>query len=329
MATRLWRNAPACSTRLSQEEGITAILPGERAVNWRCDPIPLPLSAAEFAALEAGLAQRARLMELILADLYGPQTLLAEGLIPPDLVYGNPGLPASLPHRRGPPARPLPVRSTRPTCCAGPTAPGASWPIAPVRRRASPTRWKTAASWAASCPSCSSTQKIQQLRPFLEITSEALQALAPDDDAGVALLSGGHDDPMWFEHVLLSRELSINLVESGDLTLRNGQVFLKTLRGLQRIGVLFRRKEGNRVDSLELAAGSGVPGLLEAIRGGLGPHGQRPRLRPGRGARASPRSCRNWPAACSARICSWPARPRCGSARAPWSEPCCAIWKAG
>src|ERR1700709_1317129 len=72
------------------EEGITAILPGERAVNWRCDPIPLLMSAPEFSAVEAGLAQRAQLMELILADLYGPQKLLSEGLIPPELVYGNP-----------------------------------------------------------------------------------------------------------------------------------------------------------------------------------------------------------------------------------------------
>jgi uncharacterized circularly permuted ATP-grasp superfamily protein len=76
--------------RTFEEEGITAILPGERAVNWRCDPIPLVMSAAEFAALESGLAQRAQLMEHILADLYGAQTILAEGLIPPDLVYGNP-----------------------------------------------------------------------------------------------------------------------------------------------------------------------------------------------------------------------------------------------
>src|SRR6476646_3105728 len=67
------------------EEGITAILPGERSVNWRCDPIPLVLSATEFSALEAGLAQRAQLLELILGDLYGPRTLMTEGLIPPDL----------------------------------------------------------------------------------------------------------------------------------------------------------------------------------------------------------------------------------------------------
>jgi uncharacterized circularly permuted ATP-grasp superfamily protein len=76
--------------RAFAEEGITAILPGEQAVNWRCDPVPLPLAAAEFAKLETGLAQRAGLLEAILADLYGPQDLLAEGALPPDLVFGNP-----------------------------------------------------------------------------------------------------------------------------------------------------------------------------------------------------------------------------------------------
>ncbi len=117
-------------------------------------------------------------------------------------------------------------------------------------------------------PELFQSQRIQQLRQYLEITSDALQALAPDDGAGVALLSSGHSDPLWFEHVLLSRELSIGLVEGGDLTLRNGKVYLKTLRGLQRIGVLLRRKDGHLVDSLELSAGAGVPGLLDAIRGG-------------------------------------------------------------
>jgi len=250
-----------------EEEGITAILPGERAVNWRCDPIPLPLAAAEFATLEAGLAQRAELMERILADLYGPQTLLANGLLPPDLVYGNPAflrpcrtMPGMRQHRqlffyaadllRGPDGA-WRVLADR-------TGQGQGIAYAMENRRI----------LGRVVPELFQSQKIRQLRPFLEMTGDALQALVPDDGAGVALLSAGHADPVWFEHVLLARELSIGLVEAGDLTMRNGQVFLKTLRGLQRIGVLLRRKEGHSVDSLELSAGTGVPGLLDAIRDG-------------------------------------------------------------
>jgi uncharacterized circularly permuted ATP-grasp superfamily protein/uncharacterized alpha-E superfamily protein len=249
------------------EEGITAILPGERAVNWRCDPIPLLLSAGEFSALEAGLAQRAQLMELILADLYGPQTLIEEGLIPPDLVYGNRTFLR--------PCRTVDGRR-RDRFLSFYAADMLRGPDGAWRVMADRTGQAQGIAYALEnrrmmsrvVPELFQSQRIQQQRQYLEITSEALQALAPDDGAAVALLSGGHSDPLWFEHVLLSRELSIALVEAGDLTLRNGQVFLKTLRGLQRIGMLLRRMEGHRIDSLELSAGAGVPGLLDAMRGG-------------------------------------------------------------
>jgi uncharacterized circularly permuted ATP-grasp superfamily protein/uncharacterized alpha-E superfamily protein len=249
------------------EEGIMAILPGEHPVNWRCDPVPLVISAAEFASLETGLAQRAQLMELILADLYGPQTLLAEGLVPPELVYGNPAFLR--------PCRTVDGRR-RERYLAFYAAdmlrgPDGAWRV--LADRAGQAQGLAYALenrriLSRIVPELFQSQRIRHLRQYLEITSDALQTLAPDDGAGIALLSGGHSDPLWFEHVLLSRELSIGLVEGGDLTIRDGQVFLKTLRGLQRIGVLLRRMEGHRVDSLELSAGSGVPGLLDAIRAG-------------------------------------------------------------
>ena len=79
----------------------------EEGAGWHCDPVPLPLPAAEFRALAAGLAQRATLIERILADIYGPQTLLASGALPPSLVFGACSI------------------STPPTWCAARTAPGA------------------------------------------------------------------------------------------------------------------------------------------------------------------------------------------------------------
>jgi uncharacterized circularly permuted ATP-grasp superfamily protein/uncharacterized alpha-E superfamily protein len=249
------------------EEGITAILPGERAVDWRCDPIPLVITAAEFNGLEQGLAQRAELLNHVLADLYGPRTLLHEGLVPPHLVYNNPAFlrPCSDPDGR---------RRDRHL-----------WFYAADMLRDPDGGWRVLADRTGQTqglayalenrrilsrvvPELFQSQRIRQLRQHVEMTSDMLQALAPDDTAGVALLSSGHSDPLWFEHVLLSRELSVGLVEGGDLTIRDGQVFLKTLRGLQRIGVLLRRAHGHLIDPLEMSPEAGVPGLMDAIRGG-------------------------------------------------------------
>ena len=253
------------------DEGISAMLPGDTAVNWRCDPIPLILSAEEYAALSTGLAQRARLIDAILADIYGPGTLVDSGAIPPDLVYGNPAFlrPCRIAGEDRAPPRHLHVYAADLMrggdgvwrVVADRTDQGRGLAYALENRR----------NLARIVPELFQNQQIEPLRPFLESTGEALRALAPPGagggEGGVALLSGGHNDPLWFEHVLLARELSIGLVEPGDLTIRGGLVYLKTLRGLERIGVLFRRQNGNRIDPLELH-GSGPPGLLDAMRMG-------------------------------------------------------------
>ncbi len=249
------------------EEGITAMLPGEQPVNWRCDPIPLILSAEEFSALEVGLAQRARLIDAILADVYGPGTLVDSGAIPPDLVYGNPAFlrPCRIAGSDHAPPRHLHIYAA--DLMRGPDG---IWRV--VADRADQARGLAYAlenrrNLARIVPEIFQNQQIEPLRPFMEAAGEALRALAPGGEGSVALLSGGHSDPLWFEHVLLARELSIGLVEPGDLTIRGGLVYLKTLRGLERISVLFRRQVGSRMDPLELH-GSGPPGLLDAMRAG-------------------------------------------------------------
>jgi uncharacterized circularly permuted ATP-grasp superfamily protein/uncharacterized alpha-E superfamily protein len=250
------------------EEGITAMLPGDQPVNWRCDPIPLILSAEEFSGLETGLAQRARLIDAILADVYGPGRLVETGAIPPDLVYGNPAFlrPCGITRSDHAPPRHLHVY-------AADLMRGADGVWRVLADRTDQARGlayvlENRRNLARIVPEIFQNQPIEPLRAFMENTGEALRALAPDGEGGTALLSGGHTDPLWFEHVLLARELSIGLVEPGDLTIRGGLVYLKTLRGLERISVLFRRQVGNRMDPLELAHGAGPPGLLDAMRSG-------------------------------------------------------------
>jgi uncharacterized alpha-E superfamily protein len=113
---------------------------------------------------------------------------------------------------------------------------------------------------------------VRSMRPFFDLWQDALQRLAPPErgDPAVALLTRGTHHPRWFEDMLLSRELSCALVESGDLTVRGGVLYLKTLQGLQRVDVLLSRVEGTGLDPLDCAeAGTGgVPGLLDAARHG-------------------------------------------------------------
>src|SRR5271156_2039596 len=257
--------------RAFEDEGVSTILPGVERVAWRCDPIPLPLLAAEFQELAAGLAQRATLLAALLADLYGRQTLLSDGVLPPALVYPNPGFLRACRASAGGPAWPQRMESYAADLIRGPngqwmvladrTAGAAGIAIARENRRV----------LARVMPETFRGTQIRTLRPFFDTWQDALQRLAPDRaNPSIALLTPGTASPHWFEHTFLSRELSCALVEGGDLTVRGGVVFLKTLKGLQRVDVLLRRLDARMIDPLELDAGSllGVPDLMDAARNG-------------------------------------------------------------
>ena len=258
-----------------EEEGVAAVLPAagepgkfETASIWRCDPVPLPLAGAEFAALEAGLAQRARLMAAILADLYGPQRLLAEGQLPPALVFANPGFlrPCHSP-------APLPPPDLQLYAADLVRGPDGAWRVL-ADRLAGPSGLGLAQEnrrlLGRVLPELFRGAEVAPLRPFFEFWQDALYRLAPAGRAypGIALLSPGTRDALWYEHMLLSRALGSALVEGADLTVRSGVVFLKTLKGLQQIDVLLRRLPGAALDPLELAPNStaGAVGLMAAMR---------------------------------------------------------------
>jgi uncharacterized circularly permuted ATP-grasp superfamily protein/uncharacterized alpha-E superfamily protein len=257
--------------RIATEEGVSNLLPGAPPDPWSFDPIPVLLPQADFARLASGLAQRARLLDAVLGDLYGPQRLLAEGALPPALVYGNPGFLRPC-HMVSDQARSGLLRFYAADLVRGPDG---DWHVLADR-----TGWPNGLAHALEnrrrlgriLPEIFASQLLCPLEPFAELWQDALHRLVPPadgDPGGVALLTPGHSDPDWFGHVLLARELNCSLVECGDLTVRGGRLFLKTLRGLQPIGVLLRGEHGNRIDPLELAPdAAGVPGLLEAAREG-------------------------------------------------------------
>ena len=277
-------------------EGVTGILPGSGRHSWRCDPLPLPIPAGEFAALTEGLAQRAELLEAVLEDIYGAQNLLADGVLPPAIVYANDAY-------------------LRPSHMQGPRRPGHRYLdfYAADLVRGADGAWRVLADRTVGAagiayarenrrmlqrviPEVFRGTQLLQLRPFFDIWQTALQRLGQEraearrfqqsqfqgqtqfqfagqapaqTGPGIALLTPGTSSQHWFEHMMLSRELSCALVEGGDLTVRGGAVFLKTLKGLQRVDVLLNRANARSLDPLELDAGSGigVPGLMDAARG--------------------------------------------------------------
>ena len=248
------------------EEGVSRLLPGAPPDRWQFDPVPALLPETEFAGLEAGLIQRARIFDAMLCDLYGPQLLLRQGVLPPALVYGNPGF-------------------LRP--CCGQLGPGLLQFYAADLLRGPDGAWRVLADRTGRpegvghafenrrrlgrvMPELFAAQLLQPLGPFADLWQDALQGLsseAGNDPGGVALLTPGHGSAEWFGHLLAARELSCALVECDDLTVRDGRLFLKTLRGLQPISVLLRGEAGNRIDPLEMEPGAyGVPGLIAASR---------------------------------------------------------------
>jgi uncharacterized circularly permuted ATP-grasp superfamily protein/uncharacterized alpha-E superfamily protein len=255
--------------RVLEEEGVTSLLPGSPPDPWRFDPIPLPLSQAEFSQLEAGLAQRARLLDAVLADVYGPQRLLADGALPAALVYANPAF--LRPCRSAGAYQPADLVQFHAADLM--RAPDGAWHVLADRTGLADGlahALQNRRRLGRVLPELFASQLLSHIDPFVELCLDMIQRITPMGTGGFgrsALLTPGHADPAWYGHVLLARELSCVLVEGGDLTVREGGLFLKTLHGLQRIGVLLRGIDGRSVDPLELDAdGLGVSGLLAAAR---------------------------------------------------------------
>ena len=258
--------------RVIRENGVTYNVHGDPeglSRPWELDAVPLLISAAEWNHVAAGLAQRATLLNLILADLYGPQRLLSEGLLPPELVFLNPGFLRSCHGWTVPRGRYLYLY-------AGHLArdQAGQWMVL-----ADKARGPTGAGYAIEnrivisrmLPDVFRECQVQRLAAFFLSMRDTLQELAPSRGTPrIVLLSPGPTSPTYFEDAYLARYLGFALVEGGDLTVRDNHVFLKTLGGLLQVDVILRRVRDEDCDPLELRGDSthGVSGLTHAARSG-------------------------------------------------------------
>jgi uncharacterized circularly permuted ATP-grasp superfamily protein/uncharacterized alpha-E superfamily protein len=240
---------------------------------WSLDLLPFIIDAADWQRIERGLAQRARLLNEVLADIYGgTQSLLTEGLLPPALVQGHPGY-----------LRPL----------RGHIPPGGvylhiaafdlardhdgNWSVVSQRTQAPSGLGyllENRLTISGLFPEAYKELRVQHLAASYRRLIDMLHRLSPASDSGapprIALLTPGPYNETYFEQTYLARYLGLTLVEGGDLVVRDDQLFLKTLHGLERVHALLRRLDDDYCDPLELRSDSalGVPGLLQAMRAG-------------------------------------------------------------
>jgi len=257
---------------LLREHGVTYNVnsDGESAQRtWDLDVLPLVINAAEWAELEAGLIQRTRLLNLVLADIYGPQNLLRDGLLPPALLHANPGFLRCCHGIKPPSGLFLTLHAVDLT-----REPNGRWWVLSDSTQAPSGIGYALENRAISSRILSNEFRnfqIQRLGGFFTQRKAGLLTLARwTNSANIVVLTSGPFTETYFEHAYLARYLGYPLVEGSDLTVRDRCVYLKTIEGLQRIDVIIRRVDDTWSDPLELRADSmlGVPGLVDAARAG-------------------------------------------------------------
>jgi uncharacterized circularly permuted ATP-grasp superfamily protein/uncharacterized alpha-E superfamily protein len=236
---------------------------------WSLDLFPLVVDAASWQHIETGVQQRMRLLEAVMADVYGPQTYLAQGLLPPALVHGHPGY---LRPMAG--VRPVGGRHLHVAAFDLAHGPDGNWWVVGQRSQApSGLGYLLENRLAVSrqFPQAFQALKVQRLAGTYRALMDSLKAHCPAGaDAHIALLTPGPYNETYFEHAYLARYLGLSLVEGSDLIVRDERLFLRTLRGLVPVHGLLKRVDDQYLDPLELRPDStlGVPGLLQAIRAG-------------------------------------------------------------
>jgi uncharacterized circularly permuted ATP-grasp superfamily protein/uncharacterized alpha-E superfamily protein len=252
-------------------DGVTYARPGEEPGAWHLDPVPLVISAAEWAPLEVGLAQRAELLNAILVDLYGKQTLLRTGVLPPEVVFGHSGFVRTMARTATADLRPLVIAAAD----LGRTQDG-TWTVLSDRAQA-----PSGIGYALEnrrvisqvLPELYREAGLHRVRPFLDAFRSALMQTADVDviDPRIVVLSPGTYSETSYDQANVAANLGFPLVRGSDLVVREGRVFLREYAGsMEQVDVILRRVDASWSDPLELRADSqlGVPGLSEAIRRG-------------------------------------------------------------
>ena len=239
---------------------------------WSLDLFPMVVSPQDWAHIETGIKQRTRLLNHVMADVYGPQHLLSQGLLPAALVQGHPGYLRAMQGVQ--PAGGVFLHIAAFDMARGPD--GRWWVVSQRTQAPSGLGYLLENRLTISLlfPEAFREMQVQPLAASYKALVDGMKALSPrgpgGGDSRIVLLTPGPYNETYFEHAYLARYLGLTLVEGSDLLVRDEKLYLKTLQGLEPVHGLLKRLDDEFLDPLELRSDStlGVPGLLQVIRAG-------------------------------------------------------------
>ena len=231
---------------------------------WPVSPVPLLLPASEWANIAGGVAQRAELLEQVLADLYGPQSLVGEGRLPAALVAGSPLFLRPMVGLEPPGGRHLHFVAV--DLARGPDG---GWRVLADHLRApagAGYALENRLAVSRTLGGLADRLNVQRHAPFFKGLRDGLAALCRRTDPRIGLLTPGRFSPSYAEQAHLARYLGFLLVEGADLAALEGKLYVRTIGGLKRIDALWRRIDPRLLDPLAFDTHSqiGVPGLIDA-----------------------------------------------------------------
>jgi uncharacterized circularly permuted ATP-grasp superfamily protein/uncharacterized alpha-E superfamily protein len=233
---------------------------------WPLAHVPFLIAPEEWRQLEAGLIQRARLLDAVLGDAYGEGRLAADGALPASIIAGSPEFLRPLVG-----SEPVGGHHLRIYAVDVGRGPDGDWWVVSDRTQApsgAGYALENRIALAQALPDIYRAFNVERLAGFFQAFRAGLNALNRHEETRVALLTPGPLNETYFEHAYLARYLGFVLVEGEDLTVRDDTVYMRTITGLKRTDVLLRRLDADFADPLELNPASrlGVPGLAGAVR---------------------------------------------------------------
>ena len=238
----------------------------ERA--WPLSHLPVMIHESEWKTISDGLIQRAGLLELIAADLYGEQRLVTEGHLPASLIGMSPEWLRPLVG-----VRPRSGQFLQFMAFEIGRGPDGQWWVLGDRVQAPSGAGFALENRVATTrvfPDYYAEHNVQRLAGFFRAFRDTMNDLRGDTESRVGILTPGLLNDTYFEHAYIARYLGFMLLEGEDLTVRNGQLMVRTIAGLEPVSVLWRRIDASYSDPLELNEQSrlGVPGIVDTIRRG-------------------------------------------------------------